>query len=65
MARRHDSEIIYKCTDYYAPETEGAVRWDSCGIDWPLAVDLILSENESNASALAKFYNLFIYGENS
>ena len=59
-----DSEIIYKCTDYYAPETEGAVRWDSCGIDWPLAVDLILSENESVASALAKFYNPFIYGEN-
>ena len=27
-----DSEIVYKCTDYYAPETEGAVRWDSCGV---------------------------------
>ena len=30
-----DSEIIYKCTEYYAPETEGGVRWDSCGIEWP------------------------------
>ena len=33
-----DSEIIYKCSDYYAPETEGALRWDDpdIGIDWPL-----------------------------
>ena len=26
-----DSEIIYKCSDYYAPETEGALRWDDSG----------------------------------
>ena len=33
-----DSEIVYKCTDYYAPETEGAVLWNSCGIEWPCLV---------------------------
>ena len=33
-----DSEIVYKCTDYYAPETEGAVLWDSCDIEWPCLV---------------------------
>jgi dTDP-4-dehydrorhamnose 3,5-epimerase len=37
-----DSEIVYKCTDYFAAETEGALRWDSCGIDWPLFGDPIL-----------------------
>ena len=34
-----DAEVQYKCTDFYAPETEGAVRWDDpdlC-IDWGLA----------------------------
>ena len=33
-----DSEIIYKCSDYYAPESEGALRWDDpdIGITWPL-----------------------------
>jgi dTDP-4-dehydrorhamnose 3,5-epimerase len=50
-----DSEIVYKCTDYYAPETEGAVHWSSCGIDWPLSVDPILSD----------FVSPFIYGQNS
>ena len=60
-----DSEIVYKCTDYYAPETEGAVRWDSCGIDWPLSVDPILSDKDTIAPALADFDSPFIYGENS
>ena len=60
-----DSEIVYKCTDYYAPETEGAVRWDSCGIDWHLSVDPILSDKDAIAPALADFDSPFIYGENS
>lgn len=60
-----DSEIVYKCTDYYAPETEGAVRWDSCGIDWPLSIDPILSDKDAIAPALADFDSPFIYGENS
>ena len=60
-----DSEIVYKCTDYYAPETEGAVRWDSCGIHWPLPVDPILSDKDDVAPALADFDSPFIYGENS
>jgi len=59
------SEIIYKCTDYYAPETEGAVRWDSCGIDWPLSDDPILSDKDAIAPVFADFVSPFIYGENS
>lgn len=31
-----DTEVQYKCTDVYAPDCDGSVRWDSCGIDWPL-----------------------------
>ena len=60
-----DSEIVYKCTDYYAPETEGAVRWDSCGIEWPLSGDPILSDKDAIAPALADFDSPFVYGENS
>ena len=34
--REPDTEIIYKCTDYYAPDCDGAVRFDdsTIGIDW-------------------------------
>ena len=60
-----DSEIVYKCTDYYAPETEGAVRWDSCGIEWPLSSDPILSDKDAIAPALTDFDSPFVYGENS
>ena len=65
MTLEPDSEIGYKCTDYYTPETEGAVRWDSCGIDWPLSVDPILSDKDAIALALADFDSPFVYGENS
>ena len=31
-----DCEVQYKCTDFYAPDCDGAVRWDDpdIGIDW-------------------------------
>ena len=60
-----DSEIVYKCTDYYAPEAEGAIRWDSCGIDWPLSDDPILSAKDAIAVSLTNFDSPFVYGENS
>ena len=32
------AEFVYKCTDFYAPEHEVALRWDdpAIGIPWPL-----------------------------
>ena len=60
-----NSEIVYKCTDYYAPEAEGAIRWDGCEIDWPLAGDPILSEKDSVAPLLKDFKSPFRFGENS
>ena len=60
-----DSDVVYKCSDYYAPDTEGAVRWDSCGIEWPMSGDPILSDKDAIATALSDFDTPFIYGENS
>lgn len=33
------AEMVYKCTDYYAPQDEHSLRWNdpALGIDWPLA----------------------------
>ncbi|MDO6728369.1 dTDP-4-dehydrorhamnose 3,5-epimerase [Cognatishimia sp. 1_MG-2023] len=56
-----DTEIIYKCSDFYAPECDGAVRWDSCGIDWNFKGTPILSEKDEAAPALADFESPFVY----
>lgn len=59
VTREPDTEILYKCTDYYAPECDGAVRWDSCGIDWGLDEEPILSEKDAAAPTLAAFESPF------
>ncbi|MAV46425.1 MAG: dTDP-4-dehydrorhamnose 3,5-epimerase [Alphaproteobacteria bacterium TMED89] len=58
-----DSEIIYKCSDYYAPETEGALRWDDpdIGIAWPLTGAPVLSEKDAAAPLLADFNSQFTF----
>lgn len=54
MALTPDCEILYKCTDYYAPECDGAVAWDDpdIGISWPLDIAPILSEKDKVAPKL-------------
>lgn len=59
--REPDTEIAYKCTDYYAPECDGGVVWDSVGIDWGLSGDPILSPKDIAAPALADFDSPFVY----
>ncbi|WP_435988388.1 dTDP-4-dehydrorhamnose 3,5-epimerase [Sulfitobacter sp. SH24] len=63
--RAPDTEILYKCTDYYAPECEGAVRFDDpgIGIDWGIAGEAILSEKDAMAAQWAAFDSPFSYGE--
>ncbi len=54
-----ETEVVYKCTDYYAPEADGAVRWDSCGIDWPLPGAPVLSDKDAAAPAFADWESPF------
>lgn len=50
------AEIIYKCTDYYAPAHEHTIRWDDpdLGVAWPLAGDRppLLSEKDGHGKSL-------------
>jgi len=61
VTREPETEILYKCTDYYAPECDGAVRWDSCGIDWGLTGDPVLSDKDAAAPTLAEFASPFTW----
>lgn len=61
VTREPDTEIIYKCTDYYAPECDGAVAWDTIGIDWGLPAPPLLSAKDSQACAWDRFDSPFTY----
>jgi dTDP-4-dehydrorhamnose 3,5-epimerase len=52
----------YKCTDYYAPETEGGIMWNDpdINIQWPKGFDLILSEKDKNNVKLKEFNTPFV-----
>jgi len=51
------ADLLYKCTDYYAPQYERAVRWDdpAIGIAWPLPAGIapLLSPRDAAAPTLA------------
>ena len=50
------AEVLYKASDYYAPQWERTLRWDdpTVGIQWPLAEDRhpILSAKDSAGKLL-------------
>ncbi|MBP1464099.1 dTDP-4-dehydrorhamnose 3,5-epimerase [Candidatus Chloroploca sp. M-50] len=50
------AEVQYKCSGYYAPAAEGAVRWDdpALGIIWPVA-DPIVSLRDQQAQSIAAY----------
>jgi len=64
VTRAPETEIIYKCSDYYAQGTEGAVAWDDpqVGIDWGLGdIAPVLSDKDTNAPALADLNSPFTF----
>lgn len=68
VTREDDTEILYKCTGHYAPECDGAVRWDSLGIDWGIDGDIdggvtapLLSDKDAAAIPFAAFESPFSY----
>lgn len=61
-------EVIfqYKCDNFYAPQSEGALAWDDpdLGIDWRIPTDkVLLSEKDRHLSRLRDAERLFDYNE--
>lgn len=62
-------EVIfqYKCDNFYAPQSEGAIAWNDpdLNIDWKLPADkVILSEKDKNHPYLKDAEWLFDFNEN-
>lgn len=60
-----NSEVTYKCSDTYAPSSDGGIRWNdfAIGIDWPIPVGTVprLSAKDAVQPLLANFDSPFPY----
>ncbi len=55
LSLEDDTDFLYKCTEYYAPDHEHAIRWNDpqIGIEWPLeGIVPELSTKDSAAATL-------------
>lgn len=54
-----EADFLYKCSDYYHPETEKTLLWNDpdVGIEWPLD-DPILSEKDQRGVRLSELSGL-------
>ena len=59
---RPDTEIVYKCSDFYAPEADGAVRWDDpgIGVGWGVT-EPVISARDAAAPLLSEIDPPFAY----
>ena len=61
-----DTEVLYKCTNYYNPQADGAIRFDdpAIGINWGIAPEqALLSEKDAMAPLMQDFDSLFTFEE--
>jgi dTDP-4-dehydrorhamnose 3,5-epimerase len=59
-------EVIYKVTDYWAPECERGIAWDdpALGIDWRVsAAQLILADKDLKNPRLSELEPVFRFDE--
>ena len=59
-----NTEICYKCTDYYAPKTEGSVHFadPQLAIDWHLGANkAVISDKDAEGVLFADFKTPFQY----
>lgn len=64
VTREPDSELLYKCSDYYAPDCDGAVRFDDAdiGINWGIDTGTaILSDKDAAAQPFRDFASPFVW----
>jgi dTDP-4-dehydrorhamnose 3,5-epimerase len=60
-----DTEVIYKVTDYYAPDCDRGLKWDDAalGIEWPVdPTNARLSDKDRRHPALKDTAPAFVFG---
>lgn len=61
LALTTNTKIVYRCSDYYAPESEGSLRWDDpdINVQWPMSGQPIVSFKDEAADSFAAFESPF------
>lgn len=60
-----DTEVIYKVSDYYAPDHDLGILWNDpdLGIDWPVREEqAIVADKDKKWPRLRELTNIFFYG---
>ncbi|MEO9825085.1 MAG: dTDP-4-dehydrorhamnose 3,5-epimerase [Paracoccaceae bacterium] len=63
ISRDPMTEIIYKVTNPYDAASDGAVLWNSCGINWGIDTPSAISAKDANAVAFDDFETPFEWME--
>lgn len=64
MTLEADTEVLYKVSDYYAPDHDRGILWNdpALGIEWPIAKgEAVLSDKDRGQPPLAGFETPFAY----
>lgn len=61
LALEDDTLFLYKCSDYYAPATEGGLRWDDAtlNLNWGTEVAPLVSGKDQELPLLKDFVSPF------
>ena len=56
IALEDDTQVLYKTTDYYAKQSEGAILWNDpdLAIEWPHLEHLVISDKDQEAPLLSQ-----------
>jgi dTDP-4-dehydrorhamnose 3,5-epimerase len=63
VTRTPDCEVLYKCSDVYAPDCDGGIRWNDpdIDIDWGLTGEPVLSDKDRAAPFLRDWTTPFAW----
>ncbi len=64
MTLEPDTEVVYKVSDYYAPDHDRGILWNdqALGINWPIPEgEVVLSDKDRAQPRLATFETPFVY----
>ena len=63
VTREPDTEIVYKCSDYYSPDCDGGIRWNDpdIAVDWGVSEASGISDKDAKAPLLTDFDSPFTW----